>query len=158
MGRCFLGAGSLLGAWGNSHQAWMPEKQLCAAPSLTKNQGRRKAALLASKRISSPGMLCGQCTPLLSGGSQPQHCSANICHLSAGCFPVHSMSPLADPESPHMAPASGSGHPSLCPSLPRDPESSATSPHVVLSHLFTAAGHGPILGLNRPKTKGNCPE
>ena len=75
----------------------MPEKQLCAAPSLTKHQGWRKAALLASKTISSPGMLCGHRAPLLSGGSQPQHCSANVCHLPAGCSPVHSMSPLALP-------------------------------------------------------------
>ena len=43
------------------------------------------------------GPLCCQCAPLLAGGSQPQHCSANISHLPAGCSPVHSMSPLALP-------------------------------------------------------------
>ena len=83
------------GALGNPPQAWMPEKHLCAAPYLTKKQGQRKAALVASKRTTSPGLLCGHWAPLLSGGSQ--HRSANGCHLPAGRSPAHGTSPLGRP-------------------------------------------------------------
>ena len=66
-----------------------------AAPYLTKNQGRRKAALVASKRTSSPGLLCSHREPLLSGGSQ--RCSANGCHLPAGHAPANGTSQLGLP-------------------------------------------------------------
>lgn len=51
--------------------------------------------MVASKRNSSPGLLCSQRAPLLSGGSQC--CSAVGCHLPAGCSPAHGTSPLVYP-------------------------------------------------------------
>ena len=69
MGRRFLGAGSLTGALGSPHQAWMPENHLCAAPYLTKTRGggrllwwppREPAHLGCS---AATGHLCCQAAP-----------------------------------------------------------------------------------------------
>ena len=51
--------------------------------------------MVASKRTSSPGLLCSHRAPLPSGGSQ--RCSAICCHLPAGSSPAHGTSPLGLP-------------------------------------------------------------
>ena len=58
-----------------------------------------------------------------------------------------------DPHTPHVYLAPWSHNLSLCPSLPRHPESSAASPGVVLRHLLTDESF-----ISRPKKRKNCPE
>ena len=54
-----------------------------------------------------------------------------------------------DPENPHMYPGPGFDNPFLCPSPPRGPESSATGPGMVLSHLSMRES------LTQPKKRKN---
>ena len=58
-----------------------------------------------------------------------------------------------DPHTLHVYPVPGSDRPSLCPSLPQHPESSAAGPGVVLSRLLTDESL-----TSRPKKRKNCPQ
>ena len=78
--------------------------------------------MLASKRSSSPGLLCGHRAPLLSGGSQ--RCSALGCLLPAGRSPAHGTAPLGRPVD-----RDGKGRMGCFAPIPRVPQERPATPN-----------------------------